>query len=70
MIRGLIYKLWVFEIPIDGPTNVVCDNQSVCNNAQMPTSILKKKSSCHMISPSEGTMCGRCNEVSMGEWKN
>ena len=43
IIRGLRYKLRMFGIPMDGPTNVFCDNQSVCNNTQMPASTLKKK---------------------------
>ena len=29
MIKGLWYKLRMFGIPIDGPTNVFCDNQAV-----------------------------------------
>ena len=32
MIRGLRYKLRMFDIPMDGLTNVFCDNQPVYNN--------------------------------------
>ena len=30
-------------IPLDGPTNVFCDNESVFKNATRPESTLKKK---------------------------
>ena len=33
----------MFTIPMDGPTNVFFDNQSVCNNVQMTASTSKKK---------------------------
>lgn len=33
----------MFGIPIDGPTNVFCDNQSVVTNASIPHSVLNKK---------------------------
>jgi hypothetical protein len=33
----------MFGIPIDGPTNDFCDNQSVVTNSTIPTSTLKKK---------------------------
>ena len=42
-IKGLQYKLHMMGIPIDGPTNVFCDNDSVFCNATMPDSTLKKK---------------------------
>jgi len=29
LIEGLCYKLWMFGIPLDGPANVYCDNNSV-----------------------------------------
>jgi len=43
MIEGLRYKLRMFGIPIDGPTNVFCDNQAVVKNTTVPESMLKKK---------------------------
>jgi len=43
MIEGLRYKLRMFGIPIDGPTNMFCDNESVVINATKPESTLKKK---------------------------
>jgi hypothetical protein len=43
MIKALRYKLRIFGIPIEGPANVFCDNNSVVINATIPTSLLKKK---------------------------
>jgi hypothetical protein len=43
MIESLRYKLRMFGIPIDGPANVFCDNNSVVTNTTIPTSTLKKK---------------------------
>jgi hypothetical protein len=43
MIEGLRYKLRMMGIPIEGPTNVFCDNESVVKNASKPESTLKKK---------------------------
>jgi hypothetical protein len=43
LIEGLRYKLRMFGIPIEGPTNVFCDNQSVVTNATKPESTLKRK---------------------------
>ena len=33
----------MFGIPVDGPTDVMCDNQGVVNNTSMPQSTLGKK---------------------------
>jgi hypothetical protein len=43
LIESLWYKLRMFGIPIEGPTNIYCDNQSVVTNASQPESTLKKK---------------------------
>jgi hypothetical protein len=43
LIESLRYKLCMFGVPIDGPTNVYCDNDSVCSNTTKPESTLKKK---------------------------
>ena len=37
------YKLQIFVVPIDGPTDILCDNQSVTNIASIPKSTLGKK---------------------------
>ena len=43
MIQALLYNLCMMGIPIDGPTNMFCDNQAVVRNSTMPESTLKKK---------------------------
>ena len=43
LIEALPYKLRMFGIPLDGPTNVFCDNEAVTKNAINPESTLKKK---------------------------
>ena len=42
-IEVLHYKLRMFGIPIEGPTNVFCDNETVFKNMTIPESTLKKK---------------------------
>ena len=43
LIAALRYKLKLFEVPIDGSTEIFCDNEAVCNNASIPESQLRKK---------------------------
>jgi hypothetical protein len=43
LIEGLRYKLRMFGVPIDGPTNLYVDNESVVLNSTHPESTLKKK---------------------------
>jgi hypothetical protein len=40
---SLRYKVRMMGIPLDGPTNVFCDNESVFKNVTKPESTLKKK---------------------------
>ena len=42
-VEAMRYKLRMMGIPITGPTNVFCDNESVFKNATKPESVLKKK---------------------------
>ena len=61
-VEALRYKLHMFSIPIEGPTNVFCDNKSVFKNASIPDSTLKKKhiSICYHRSQdtvASGTIC-------------
>ena len=44
-IRGLQYKLRMMGIPVELPTYIFADNQSVLKNSTLPHSTLKKKSS-------------------------
>ena len=43
LIEGLRCKLRMMGMPVNGPTNVFCDNESVFKNATRPESTLKKK---------------------------
>lgn len=42
-IEALWYKLRVFSLPVDAPTNVYCDNEAVTKNCSIPELMLKKK---------------------------
>jgi len=44
LLEGLIYKLQMMGVPIEGYCNTCIDNMSVVNNTSVPESILKKKS--------------------------
>ena len=44
-VRGLRYKLWILVIPVELPTYIFGNNQSVLVNSSKPHSSLKKKSS-------------------------
>ena len=43
MIESLRYKLPMFGVPLEGPTNVFCDNEAVTKNCSIPESTLQKK---------------------------
>ena len=43
LTEALRYKLRMFGVPLEGPTNVFCDNEAVYRNVSTPTSILNKK---------------------------
>ena len=43
LIAALQYKLRMFGVPIDGPTDMFCDNEAVYKNASTPESQLRKK---------------------------
>lgn len=43
MVVGLRWKLRMLGVPIDGPSHIRCDNQSVVTNASVPESQLRKK---------------------------
>ncbi|GFH49008.1 pol protein [Chaetoceros tenuissimus] len=42
MVEALRYKLRCFGVPIDGPTEVLCDNRSGVTNSSVPASTLNK----------------------------
>jgi hypothetical protein len=43
LIKGLRYKLRMFGVPLDGPANVLVDNDTVIKNSTIPSSTLQKK---------------------------
>jgi hypothetical protein len=43
MISGLRTKLRMLGIPLEGPANILCDNQGVVKNTSIPESTLNKK---------------------------
>ena len=43
LIEALRYKLQMFGVPIEGSTNIYCDNEAVCRKFITPESTLKKK---------------------------
>ena len=43
LIVTLRHKLHIFEVPLDGPADVFCDNRGVLMNASKPESTLHKK---------------------------
>ena len=42
-VKGFCYKLRMMGIPVEDPTFIFGDNQSVLANTNIPESILKKK---------------------------
>ena len=43
LVKDLLYKLRVFDIPIEGPTDMLCDKKNVYKDALTPELTLKKK---------------------------
>ena len=43
LIEALRYKLRMFGFPIEGPTNIFCNNEAVYKNYSIPESTLRKK---------------------------
>ena len=43
LVESLRYKLRMFGVPLEGPTDVFCDNEAVFKNTSRPESTLKKK---------------------------
>jgi len=43
VVEALRYKLKCFEVPVEGPADVLCDNRSVVTNSSVPTSVLNKR---------------------------
>ena len=43
LVEALRYKLRIFGVPIEGTTNIYCDNEAVYKNCSIPESALRKK---------------------------
>jgi len=43
IIEALTYKLRSFGVPVQGSSDILCDNQSVVTNSSVPTSVLNKR---------------------------
>ena len=43
LMGSLRYKLRSFVVPLDFPSNILCDNKSVVMNVNVPTSMLNKR---------------------------
>ena len=43
LMKGMVYKLQMLGVPVDGPVRMLSDNQSVVINGSFPESVLKKK---------------------------
>ena len=43
LVMALRYKLKMFGVPVDGPTDMFCDNEAVYKNSSMPESVICKK---------------------------
>ena len=43
LVEALRYKLRMFGTPIEGATNIYCENEAVYNNCSIPESTLRKK---------------------------
>ena len=43
LVTAIRYKLRMFGVPVDGPTDMFCDNEAVYKNSPTPESVLSKK---------------------------
>ena len=43
MLLALRTSLWMLGVPLDGPADVFCNNNSVVQSSMIPASVLKKK---------------------------
>ncbi len=65
LIEALRHKLQMFGVPIDGPTNIFCDNKAVSMNTTLPESTLKK-APFHCVSSMSGSSGGKDRESCKG----
>jgi hypothetical protein len=53
LVKGLRYKLRMFGIPIEGPMDVFCDNESVFKNVSYPNQCYRRNSIVFRTMPQE-----------------
>ena len=61
LVMGLRYKIRMFGIPLEGPSNIFCNNEAVYKNVSQPDSTLNKKQhsiACHFCREKEAS--GTC----------
>jgi hypothetical protein len=49
-IESLRYKPHMLRVPIEGPTNVFCDDEVVCKNTTKLEAVLKEEASQYCLS--------------------
>ena len=50
LVIALQYKLRMFGVPLEGPTDMLCENGAVFKNTSTPESVLCKETSQHRMS--------------------
>ena len=69
LIAALRYKLRMFGVPIDGSTDIFCDNEAVYKNASTPESQLSKKHHSILYHMSrEAVASGACRTAKVRYW--
>ena len=43
MVQSLLFKLRIFRVPVEGPTDMFCEKEVVYTNSSTPDSVLRKK---------------------------
>jgi hypothetical protein len=70
LVESLRYKLRMFGVPIEGPTNVFCDNEAVTENAIFPESTLKKKHNAIAYHRTREAVAAGTIRVTKEDWSN
>ena len=69
LIEAMRYKLRMFGIPIEGATNVFCDNEAVTKNVIFPESTLKKKHNSIAYHRAREAVAAGTIRVAKEDWK-
>ena len=63
MIIAFRFKRRCFGVPIEGPTNILCDNKTVCNSTRNLDSTLNKKHNAIVFHKSRETIAAHIIRV-------